>query len=362
VGLRSVGRRLLIEESVPDLIPEQVARFTVQSLKARITRPFDPHWVRDAMVTGATREVLAIDIGGDKLIAGFYRIREGELEHTSETTVLRLEGGCGYVECLAELATDASRRGLPVGISFAGPTEGSRLMAAPNLPALFRDLLERYDRDFANLFSSVTVVNDAEAGLMAASVEAVKRYPETRHVIYVINGSGLGGAVLQDNKIVACEPGHIEADRRLNPFQTSKECGLLGATHVCLERIAASKAGIEDTWLQQRGAPSSGRQIARRYLLGDQLAIGLYSNSALVTAHVVRGLVEAFQLHLDQTTIVTHGGIFHVPGYDEYLWAILDGTGFTPLGALFTRDFSANACLDGAAIAAALTDAELPHG
>jgi predicted NBD/HSP70 family sugar kinase len=351
---RSDGHSLLIRESVPELIPEQVARFTVESLRARPIRQFDPHLAQDALVAGAASEVLAIDIGGDKLIAAFYQLRTGELEQASDTVIRRNEGGHGYVELLVELADDVRRNKLRVGISFAGLTEGTKVVAAPNLPASFWDLLDRHDRDFADLFPSVAVANDAEAGLMAASVEAIKRDRATRHIIYVINGSGLGGAVLTDRTIFACEPGHIEADPQLNPFKMSKPCGLLGATHVCLEGIAASKAGIENTWRQLRGEPSSGRQIASKYLSGNQLARALYGNSARVTAHVVSGLASAFQLRFDQTSLVAHGGIFQVPDYGERLCSILERGGFSSLGTLFTRDFSANACLDGAAIAAVL--------
>lgn len=358
--LRSAGHRLLIEKPVPGLLPEQVARFNEKSLRARSTRQFDPRLAQGALVESAPRKILAIDVGGDKLIAALYRIRDGALDQECADVVRRGEdGGRGYVDFLVKLADNARRNLYPVGISFAGLVEGTRLVEAPNLPAEFCDLLDCHDRDLAKLFPSVEVVNDAEAGIMAASVEAIKCHPKTQHVIYVINGSGLGGAVLTNSSIFACEPGHIEADRRLNPFQTRQPCGVLGETYVCLERIAASRAGIEDIWLQRRREPNSGRDIAQSYMSGDRLALDLYDNSARVTAHVVWGLTRAFGLPLDQTAVVAHGGTFHVPGYDERLCSILDRSGFSPLHALFPRDFSANPCLDGAAIAAVLKAAEV---
>lgn len=295
--------------------------------------------------------MLAVDIGGDKLIAACYRIRDGGLEQQPGAITRSSKGGYGYVELLADLAVKARRDRLPVGISFAGPTDGTRLVAAPNLPGLYHDL-DRYHRDFARLFPSVAVANDAEAGIMAASVEATARYPSAQHVIYVINGSGLGGAVLSSGTIFACEPGHVPAESRLNRFGQRKPCGLLGATHVCLELVAASKAGIEDIWQQRRGVALSGREIAARYLSGDPLALELYQDSALATAHVITGLVRAFRFRPEHSCVVAHGGIFQVPGYGERVRSILTDGGVCPLGVLFTKDFSTNACLDGAALAA----------
>src|SRR5215470_8182455 len=117
---RSDGRRL-IEKPVPRLLPQQLARFTKELLRARSTGGFDPHLAQGALVTGATREVLAIDIGGDKLIAALYRIRDGQLEQVKTTVVRRREDGeHGYVRLLVKLADDARRNMHPVGISFAG--------------------------------------------------------------------------------------------------------------------------------------------------------------------------------------------------------------------------------------------------
>lgn len=359
----------LTKESIPDLICEQVAKFSRKSLMARRTRRFNPQSVLDTP-TGETRKsVIAIDIGGDKLIAARYERRNGMLERGFEYPVVkRDDGGSRYVDMLEYLAKEADANELPVGISFAGPTDGTKLVAAPNLPALFKDLHDRYDRDFANLFGSVAVTNDAEAGIMAASVEAIKHDRTTEHVIYIINGSGIGGAVLTKDRIYACEPGHVEVHPRLNRFkhpeqaqhvnhhvshfEQRKACGMLRAAHVCMEVVAASKAGVEDIWFQLRHEQRSGREIAHQYLSGDRLALILYDNSALVTAHAIKGLAYAFKLHPDRTAVVGHGGIFNVPGYGERVRSILAKDNSQPGCLLFTKDFSTNACLDGAALAA----------
>lgn len=358
------GSGQLLSRPIPDLIPEQVACFTLDSLRARPVRNFNPLAMLSAMQIGGNRTSgIAIDIGGDKLVWATFEVA-GDLLRLGDTHVSQGDGGAGYLEVLEELAETARRNALTVGISLAGPIDGTVVLASPNLPVFTAELHAQYSGDFANVFDAVQVANDAEAGIMAAGLEAVRRYPHISNVIYLINGSGLGGAVLHNNLIFATEPGHVEVSARLNPFDQRKACGMLGSSHVCVEVVAASKAGIEDIWSRLYGKRLSGRYIAARYLNGDSVALELYDNSALVMAHVIKGFARAFSFpeDLNKTIIVGHGGIFEVPGYGDRLQSILATSLPYPPKILFTRDFSANTCLDGAAIAAVISRlAEVPE-
>lgn len=87
---------------------------------------------------------------------------------------------------------------------------------------------------------------------------------------------------------------------------------------------------------------------------GDSLAADLYDNSALIVAHAIRGMINVFQLLKGggDTVLIGHGGIFNVNGYGERIEQILQkDLGVNP-SLLLTKDFSVNACLDGAALAA----------
>lgn len=349
------GYDRLANRQVPGLLPEQVERFTVEALRAKQVRRFDLQATLHQLRSGGEKAVVAVDIGGDKLIAVSYHVRDGLFRQLAEVAVRRGDGGSAYLDGLEEVADLARRKALLVGISFAGPLDGTRLVAGPNLPVFVKELDVRYGGDFAGLFPAVAVANDAEAGIMAGALEAARLYPGTRNVIYVINGSGIGGAVLTDNRIFAAEPGHIQVEPRLNPFGQQRPCGMLGATYVCVEAVAASKAGVEDIWRQQQGQRLSGKEIAARYLAGDDMALKLYDNSALVTAHAIKGIAKAFGLpkDFDGTVVVGHGGIFEVPGYRERVCSILSKDLSSVPRVLFTKDFSTNTCLDGAAIAAA---------
>ena len=101
-------------------------------------------------------------------------------------------------------------------------------------------------------------------------------------------------------------------------FSQRKRCGLDGATHVCVEAVGASKAGVEDIWRQMTGEHLTGREIAALHMVGNELARALY-NSASITAHVITGMASAFGLlsAANQPVIVAHGGIFQAPGYGE---------------------------------------------
>jgi predicted NBD/HSP70 family sugar kinase len=340
---------------IPTILPEQVQRFTLETLRARSVRRFSARLAVEVLQASTGKKLLALDIGGDKLSASYFRVRDGGMAHVGNEFSRHGDGGVGYLQMLRDLSEDAQRECIPVGISFAGPTEGTRLIAAPNLPAFVKEFHDSYESDFANLFSVVELANDAEAGIMAGALEAVRDHPGAEHVIYVINGSGLGGAALTTDVLYAAEPGHIEAAKQFNPFGQRKSCGLDGATHVCLEAVAASKAGVEDIWFQQTGEQLPGQEIAARYLAGDRLALALYDNSIQVTAHAILGMASAFGLlsRPEQLAIVGHGGIFNVTGYGERLSAILRQAFGQEPQVLLTRDFSANACLEGAAIAVA---------
>ncbi|HUZ53478.1 MAG TPA: ROK family protein [Streptosporangiaceae bacterium] len=296
---------------------------------------------------------MAIDIGGDKLIANMYSVQQGRLVHEGSPMTKKRTGGAGYIEVLKDASDYARANSVPMGISYAGPIQGTRVLAGVNVPVFIREFQENYGGDFSEIKSDITLVNDAEAGLLAASLEAVRRYPGSRNFIYVINGSGIGGAVLRGDEIIATEAGHIEIDNALNTFAQRSQCGLFGATYVCLERVGASKAGIEDIWTQQRGQELTGEEIAWAYRSGDELALRLYDSSAFVTAHIVKGIAGALDV-LDEwhsTMVVGHGGTFKVPGYGERVRSIVAEDLSSEVRLLMTKDFSFNACLDGAAIA-----------
>jgi predicted NBD/HSP70 family sugar kinase len=346
--------RALADLEVPSLIDSQLARFTPESIRATQTRRFDAHATLQTLRATAEADVMAVDIGGDKLIAAAYTVRGGVLAQEGPPLVSSGMAGAGYLDVLEQAAGLARARSLPMGISFAGPVQGSQILAGLNVPTFFTDLRSRYGGDFARLYPLALAVNDGQAGVITAALEAMRHYPEARNVLLAINGSGLNCATLKGDTIFSAEAGHVPVEAELNPFGQTKPCGMMGARYVCLENVAASRAGIEDLWWQRRDEVLSGREIAAAYRAGDELALQLYASSAWVTAHMIKGTAKALGIveEWEGTVVVGHGGTFRVPGYGERVRAILEKDLAIETPLLVTTGFSANACLDGAAIVA----------
>lgn len=345
--------RALADLPVPHLNDAQIARFTLESLRATRTREFDPRATLAALHTADGTRVMAVDIGGDKMTAGMYVASQGDLVPDGAPLVKGGSGGAGYLDLLTDVCRIARNDRVRVGVSYAGPTAGSKVLDGVNVPAFIRDLRDRHGGDLLALSPDITLVNDAEAGLLASALVAGRMYSDLSNVVYVINGSGIGGAAIKAGSIYATEAGHVPIEDALNSFSRRDECGLLGARHVCIERVAASKAGIESTWASHRGTELTGKEISEAYLNGDRFALRLYETSTYLIAHVFMGIARALQLpqDWDSTVLVAHGGAFHVPGYGERVRSLLTAHLLRKPRFLMTKDFSFNTCLDGAAVA-----------
>ena len=165
-AFESLGNSSRERTGMSCFVPEQLRRFTKETLRARPVRPFDVQEVlrRIHLCKGMT--VLAVDIGGDKITAADFSVLHGRVELSNHVLTVQGDNGVGYLAALREVADSAQRRGIPVGISFAGPISGTRLNAAPNMPFFAKELQAGYGGDFANLFWKLELANDAEAGIM----------------------------------------------------------------------------------------------------------------------------------------------------------------------------------------------------
>jgi predicted NBD/HSP70 family sugar kinase len=277
---------------------------------------------------------MTLDVGGDKLVPTVYRLHEGALQCRT-LHLFQSHEGEGYLRHMEEYAKYAALKHLPVAISFAGRVDDSKLIDTANLEVLQKELERSYGSDFAKLFPTFSVAyNDAVMGLIAGAIEAKKANAKIKNVLFVINGSGIGGALLQGSDISYVSLGHIPVIDQLNPFAQPHRCASRGNNFVCIENVASGKAGIEDIWQQKTGERHNGEFISAELEKGNELAVQLYDNSALALAHSVVG------------------GVFYVPGYGARVKQIVESHLGAASTLIFTKDFTAHACSDGAAIAA----------
>lgn len=334
---------------LPQYVPEQIALYQTDQLLTHEVCRFDPAVAAERLRD--ERDVLAIDIGGDKLRSARYAIRDGTLTRRDER-VTRATRGAGYLAILERLAAEARADDLAVGVSSATKMEGSVITRTVNLPDFFAELTARYGADYERIFPGRSfVANDTIAGICGASTLLALQGVETRHVAFVICASGVGAAVIRDGTAIHVEAAHVPIVPALNALGQTRPCGVEGRQYICVERVAAARAGIEDTYRQQTGEALDGVALGRLYEAGDPLATMLYETSALALAHAIAGVTTRYAFPDDGSgVVVLHGGNFEIPRYRVQLARSLEGIPHAPCRLVFSRDLSANVCLDGAAI------------
>lgn len=347
----------------PTISWEQVAAYTPEKLRARADRTFDAHQAFELVSAAEGAQMYAIDLGGGKIRGELLTLSGGNFSLVSGfSRSLESRNGDGYLAALEQMADIAHERRVPVGISVAGLLTGTALQWSENLKTLVGEFGQKYRGDFRYLFGeSVSVANDAVAGIMRGSVAAVHQYPETENTILAINGGGIGGAVKDKNQIFALEPGHVLVEHTLNPYDISTACGAEGETGVCVERVGSS-VSIEQIWREYTGKSLTGVEISTRLGQRDTFALELYENSATILAHVIVGIAKAQGDLLapgQKTAIICHGGSFEVEGYGERVMQIVEYMVGSRPPVIFTRDITqhttGNACLEGAGISALIS-------
>ncbi len=354
----SLGKDLLTLAEVPNLPDEQMKLFVPENVFQQEVEEFNPDKAIRLIQDNEGAELLTVDMGGDKVTRIFWKIIKGRLvaDTNSIERVKKIDKGANYTEFFEKAAEEARVRKMNVAISFAGPLTGTCPQGIPNATDFKADLDRKYNGDFANLFPTLKAVNnDAQAGIKTAAVEAriSGKMKENGSLEFVIDGGGFGLAFIKNNKIIATEVGHTRLADELNWHKQDTPCGLLGRDYVCIERVAASGAGVESIYKKITGESLSGIEISNKYQQGDELAKKLYENSAILLACGIVGVANINNLmtKAGDTVVAYHGGGFRVPGVMNRVSQIIDkAKGEQPV--LCGDDMSINACAQGVAIAA----------
>ncbi len=351
----------LTERPIPALESEQLNYFTPESMHVEESGSFDPAAAAKKLEEKERSFVLGADFGGDKGTSLLFKIVNGKLIPVNGYDD-RVQGndGKGYTASLKRTAHYAEEHDIPMGISWGGPLNGTKLLFHPKAKLFMQEMNEQFDGDLCSISPNIKVViNDGPAGLMSGAVEAYGQF-KAKTVLFIINGGGIGLAVLKDGVMYATEAGHIQGIDALNTYGQTAACGVYESEYVCLERLGANKAGIEAQWEAATGSYMRAKDIEDRYKEGDTFAGDLYDHSALVIAHILQGTALSLDIDLtsSETAIVAHGGAFKFPDYGNRVIQILEKANDGTIQFIMTKDYShqeSNACLDGAALAALVT-------
>lgn len=352
---------ILTQPAIPRMSSVQLEQFDLESILARPSGNIDLLKAAIKLRNSPGQEILTIDIGGTALKALPVSVKEDgtiEIDESQQLMFDKIGEGDNYLEALLKIADRYPN--LPVAVSSAGVVENNTLITCPNAPALVGPL--KRAGNFSGIFKRpVPLMNDAVAGVVVGAVGVAMRDQRARPTIYIINGGGIGSASIDAlGNITSSEPGHTRVvDETLNPNHVDTLCHLFPGPrwdHVCLERIAASGAGIEPQWETLTGQKLPGIEIAEKMYGGDKQALQLYNTSALITAHIIEGVRSSLDFPIEDTAVVLFGGAFKTHGMVNRIRQILTKYG-KPMELIRVGELGfSNANMAGLAISALMAE------
>ncbi len=266
------------------------------------------------------RAVIGLDVGNTRITAAIVAVSGNVLAMIRRPT--DAVGGAAACyrqidEMVSQLVSMARERCIPVssiGVGFGGPVdyERGRIVRSHHVAGwegfpLRQLLYERFNLP-------VVLDNDANAGALGELLFGAAR--GCRNALYVNIGTGIGGAIISDGKLVrgennlAGEIGHIVVVRG----GPKCGCGKSG----CLEAVASgSGIGRRATELIQRGDVETSlpkrsvtsKEVFEAALQGDKLAVMVVDEAV---EHLAHGLGIAVTL-LNPRIVIIGGGLSEAP-------------------------------------------------
>lgn len=292
---------------------------------------------------------VGVDVGGTKVLA--VRIdAHGTVEATATRPMPGRSADAGALEeAVALAARDVYDADPPraLGLSAAGLVDGAgeRFLFGAHLP--WRDAPVR--RSLARR-TGLGVVLDNDANCAAHAELALGAARDVRSALLVTIGTGIGGAVVLDGRVVrgahglAGEFGHMQ----VVPDGLACECGLRG----CWEQYCSGRA-LERVARVALGRHLDGPEVTALARAGDQVARHAFASIGTWLGVGVAGLVSAF----DPEVVVVGGGVSAVGDLllapaRTALGGSLQGTAYRAVPALVAAHLGPEAGAIGAALLA----------
>ncbi len=254
--------------------------------------------------------VFAVDLGGTNLRMAAVSAGGNILSRVKMRTPAD-DGSDAIVEAIIGAAGELSDAisGHPRAISLAVPaivnhTDGM-IVQAPNLPSL-----DQFDLAYAvqsNTGIPVCIENDANAAAIGENwLGASKR---SQHSIMITLGTGVGGGIIIDGKIVRGADGTAGEVGHINVEHEGVECGC--GSRGCLEQYTSAKAilrmAAEAGLTGMSRGESGGAESSDIFDLaksGNQVAIDIFRKQGFYLGLAIAGLVNC----LNPEVIVIGGG------------------------------------------------------
>lgn len=296
-----------------------------------------------------TELVLAVDIGGTKMLAGLVAA-DGTIAASEQVATPAREGAAAIIAAVVELCEKLQADHGPVaccGVGTAGVVgeHGEITSATDHLSGWAGTRLQ--DRLAEALNMPVTVLNDVQAvGLCEALLGAAKGY---RSALMLALGTGVGGAIARNGAVergawgIAGSVGH-----HLSPVRRGRRCACGGTDH--LEAYASGTA-MEEEYRTRTGRTAPLREIAAVARAGDADAAAVI----LEAAEVLGACIGSANNVVDADIVVVGGGVLALG--DLLLIPAREAAGREALGLskavqIVPAMFGTTACLIGASLAA----------
>jgi len=258
---------------------------------------------------------IGVDVGGTKVLAGVVD-DVGCVVRTAHRATPGRRVDVARVEEALESAVLEAAAGAPiagVGVAAAGFVDvtGERVMFAPHLPWQGEDVRARLGDRWG---APVVLDNDANCAALAESTYGAAR--GTRSAIMVTMGTGIGGGIVMDGRLVrgangmAGEFGHMQVVPGGHPC----ECGGQGcweqySSGNALVRCARQLMGEQPSVLEEAtgGNPDrvTGPMVSDAAAAGDMVARQAFASVGDWLGVGVANLVAAF----DPEIVVIGGGV-----------------------------------------------------
>jgi len=296
-----------------------------------------------------TELVLAVDIGGTKILAGLVAA-DGAIAASEQVATPAREGADAIIAAVVALAEKLQRdRGKVTrcGVGTAGVVgeHGEITSATNHLSGWAGTRLQ--DRLAEALGMPTIVLNDVQAvGLCEALLGAAKGH---RSALMLALGTGVGGAIARNGMIergawgIAGSVGH-----HLSPIRRGRPCPCGATDH--LEAYASGTA-MEAEYRTRTGRSAGLRDIAALARSGDDAASAVIAEAA----EVLGACIGSANNVVDAEIVVVGGGVLALGDLllaPARAAAKREALGLSKAVEIVPAQFGPTACLIGAGLAA----------